>query len=320
MPLYNFKERYSGNIISFVRPSVLLQMLQQLESSAAQFASKRPLLRMDRHVISQVLAIHKRFSAHGAHEIPLPHVALDVYIQAGFGRKPLAAQFAAVLPQSFVQLLVDEKRGALLESFATQVAHVRSLAGVYPPMVLHVPFIRKPPSANVARVLLDALVHEHHVLLQQRLGAELLTAQVARKRLLPRVYPIVLQKPALMVPQAIIFALVAFQVFLTVGEDVPLPERILLFRHPRSPTPMAPAFMSLEQRFGGERLGTNVARGRNGRAVRQLVSDKARSLVVRLPALGARERRRRAALFSGFLLNLLIDLLNLRRFAVAGLG
>lgn len=82
---------------------------------------------------------------------------------------------------------VNVKRGALLEAFPALGADVRALARVYSHVLRHVLAGGELDGADGARVVLDLLVGLAHVSPQSGRDAELLAAQVAHARLLPRV-------------------------------------------------------------------------------------------------------------------------------------
>ena len=121
--------------------TVLLEMFQQFKSTAAQFAPERSLLGMNDHMISQMFTVDERFTASRAHEITFAYVPFDVNGQTGARGKSLAAHVAVMLSQSFMQFFVNEQRSALFESFAAQIANVRTLSRVNASMVLHVAFV-----------------------------------------------------------------------------------------------------------------------------------------------------------------------------------
>lgn len=99
---------------------------------------------------------------------------------------------------------------------------------MYSPVVLHVALVREAAAAQVACVLLHALVYVRDMLQHERARAELLAAQVAREWPLTGVDAVVLDKASLMVPQAVVVALVALQVLLAVHVHVPPAEWVLL--------------------------------------------------------------------------------------------
>lgn len=122
--------------------------------------------------------------------------------------------------------------------------------------------------------------------------AELLAAQVARKRTLAGVNAVVLEETALMVPQAVVVALVALQVLLAVHVHVPPAERVLLAGGPATlPAQVVGDFVRPQQRRRRPLQLAEVAGGRLGAAVlQQLVLGERRLVFVRLAAHGAHDR------------------------------
>lgn len=115
-------------------------------------------------------------AAHVARVRLLAGVLGDVQHQ----RRPRAESLAAVaaLEREHVRVraIVHEQGGLLLERFATDIADVRPLARVNPPVILDVPPRREHAAAQIARYVLDAGVGLLQVPRQTLIHAESLAA------------------------------------------------------------------------------------------------------------------------------------------------
>ncbi len=204
-------------------------MLHRFKASPAHAADEGSFLRMDDAMIFQLVLIDEPFAASGANVTSLPHVTFYVYHQMVTIRKSFVAQLALVPLDTQMVLHVLRQRRTLSEGFAAKVAHQGFLPGVDTPVLLHVPSVRKAPSADIAGMLLDALVDESSMHPQESLGPELFAAQLARKRLLPGVHPHMLLQFIPFVP-AREGALIALQV-LTPVQDENVFRQVLVLGH-----------------------------------------------------------------------------------------
>lgn len=177
---------------------MLFQVFVELKRITTYVARERPVIRVDGHVPLQRMVVDERFAARTAHEVPLVPVPFQMAGELGPRAKRPVAECALVAADAKVhQPVVDAKRGALRETFATRGAYKRFLAGVRAPVIVHVALLGETTAAHVARILLDPLMHGRYVPSEPEHGAELFVAHVTHIRFLARVRPIMVLKPAL---------------------------------------------------------------------------------------------------------------------------
>lgn len=168
------------------------------EADTALLARVGLLLGVDALVPGQVRLYAECLAAHFARMILLTRVHSQMIQHL----LPPAESFGAVdtLVRVFIRMgLAVYIQGRLgLERLATGVAHVRSLARVNTPMILHRCFHGEAASTYVTGVILHAVVHMLQMIVQTAVLDKLLAAYVARVRLLAcvhtRVRPITLSR------------------------------------------------------------------------------------------------------------------------------
>jgi len=166
---------------------VALQVALLAEANAATLARVGLLVGVDAPVSGEVVLHAEALAADVARMILLARVHGQVAQHLLPPAESLRAVRALVRELVRVSPAVDVERCLRLEGFAARVADVRPFASVDTPVILHGGLHREAAPADIARMILHAVVHVLQVIVQAATLTELLAAHVARVRLLARV-------------------------------------------------------------------------------------------------------------------------------------